>query len=272
MDGVILLANLSEYISTLNDLGLDITESKVYLALVKAGKITVREISKLSGVARPHVYKTLEKLEDAGLVIRIISQPERFMAIPINECTSILLKRRREKTRALLAQTALLNEHFNTHQPLHTSRTELQFVLIPKKDAVYNQANKMLMEAQESIDFLCLTRRMIGWLSNSLSTVVETLNRKVDFRVIMPKSTSGNDVSGPIDMLYNYGNFTLRTIPKEPKFGFSIWDGKEILMTTSPNDSSTPAITLWSNNRGLVDLCQEHFCCLWKKAKKVLVN
>jgi hypothetical protein len=110
-------------------------------------------------------------------------------------------------------------------------------------------------------------RRMISWLSNSLSTVIETLDRKVAFRVIMPRPGSGKDVGGLIEMLYNYRNFTLRMIPKEPKFGFSIWDGKEILMTTSV-DSSTPVATLWSNNRGLVDLCQKHFCCLWKKAEK----
>ena len=263
------MEGLNEYISTLHDLGLDITQSKVYLAIARAGKITVHEISKLSGVARPHVYHALEKLEDAGLVIRIISQPVRFTAIPVDECTSILLKRRIEKTRMLRAQTALLNEHYKSSQDLEPSKTEPQFMLIPKKDAVYKQANKMLIEVEESIDFLCLTRRMISWLSNSLSTVVETLDRKVAIRVIMPKSTSGNDVSGPIDMLYNYGNFTMRVIPKEPKYGFSIWDGKEILMTTSPVDSSTPATTLWSNNRGLVDLCQEHFCCLWEKAEKV---
>jgi sugar-specific transcriptional regulator TrmB len=269
LDGITLLEHLNEYISTLHDLGLDITQSKVYLALAKAGKKTVHEISKLSGVARPHVYHALEKLEDAGLVIRIISQPERFMAIPVDDCTSILLKRRIKKTRMLRAQTALLNEHYNTLQNFDTSDAKLQFMLIPKKDAVYEQANKMLMEVEESIDFLCLTRRMISWLSTCLSTVVETLDRKVAFRVIMPKPTSGkDDVAGPIEMLYNYGNFTLRVIPKEPKFGFSIWDGEKILMTTSPVDSSTPATTLWSNNRGLVDLCQEHFCCLWKKAEK----
>ena len=269
LDGIILLEHLNEYISTLHDLGLDITQSKVYLAIARAGKITVHEISKLSGVARPHVYRALEKLEDAGLVIRIISQPEHFMAIPVDECTSILLKRRIEKTRTLRAQTALLNKQFNTLQDFDTTDIKLQFMLIPKKDAVYKQASKMLIEVQKSIDFLCLTRRMIGWLSNSLSTVVETLDRKVAFRVIMPRSPSGKAVGGPIEMLDNYSNFTLRVILREPKFGFSVWDGKEILMTTSPVDSSTPATTLWSNNRGLVDLCQEHFCYLWEKAEKV---
>jgi sugar-specific transcriptional regulator TrmB len=269
LEGFFHLKHLDECISTLNDLGLDITQSKVYLAIAKAGKITVHEISKLSGVARPHVYHALEKLEEAGLVIRIISQPEQFMAIPVEECTSILLKRRNEKTRMLRAQTALLNERFSTLQDFDTADIKLQFMLIPKKDAVYKQANKMLMEVQESIDFLCLTRRMLSWLSHSLSTVVETLDRKVAFRVIMPRQGSGKDVGGPIEMLYNYSNCTLRIIPKEPKFGFSIWDGKKILMTTSPVDSSTPATTLWSNNRGLVDLCQEHFCCLWEKAEKV---
>ena len=262
------MLSLDEYISTLNELGLSITQARVYLTLAKFGTLKVKEASKLSGIARPHVYMLLSELEKAGLVIRIIDSPERFLAIPMDECVSTLLERRSKKTAELREQTMLLKKHFKRSQALEASNFQLQFKLIPKKHAVYATANKMLETVQERIDFLCLTRRMIAWLSNYKSIVEATLARKVLFRVIMPRPHPKTDMGESIKTLSNYSNFKLRLIPEEPKFGFSVWDGKEILMTTSPVDSSTPATTLWSNNRGLVDLCQEHFCYLWKKARK----
>lgn len=260
--------NLTEDISTLHELGLTITQAKVYLTLAKAGKLTVHEVSNLSGVARPHAYHAMEELEASGLVIRVIDHPGRFLAIPLEECTSTLLQKRMEETAKLRSQTKLLKQHFKTNLALESSDSTLQFTLISKRHAIYAKAEEMLQNVQERIDFLCLTRRMLAWLSNSLSTVDEVLARKVVFRVIMPRPDPNKDIWKPIKILDDYSNFTLRLIPDEPKFGFSVWDGKEILMTTSPVDSSNPATTLWSNNRGLVDLCEEHFCCLWKKAKK----
>jgi hypothetical protein len=113
-----------------------------------------------------------------------------------------------------------------------------------------------------------LTRRMIAWLSDCLPIFEEALTRKVDCRVIMPQPEQKTGIWKSLKNLNKYKTFELRLIPKEPKFGFSIWDKKEILMTTSPVNSPTPAKTLWSNNKGLVDLCQEHFCCIWKKAER----
>ncbi len=260
--------DLTEDISTLHDLGLTVTQAKVYLTLAKAGKLTVHEASKLSGVARPHAYQAMEELEAAGLIIRVIDYPERFFAISLEECTSNLWQNRIEETAKLQRQTMLLKQHFKTNLALNSSDTALQFTLIPERHMIYAKADKMLHKVQESIDFLCLTRRMLAWLSNSLSSVEEVLARNVVFRVIMPRPALNKDLWKPIRVLDNYDNCTLRFIPHEPNFGFSVWDGKEILMTTSPVDSSTPASTLWSNNKGLADLCQEHFCCLWKKAKE----
>jgi sugar-specific transcriptional regulator TrmB len=258
--------DIDEDICTLNDLGLSTIQAKIYLALAKAGTLTAQEISRLSGVARPHVYQALHELSNEGLTLKTISKPELWQAISPDDCMSILMHRRISKTSELQKQTLSLKKRLKTSQILKASGDEMQFLLIPKKGAVYLEAEKMLKTVEETMDFLCLTRRMIGWLSDCLDLFEEALKRKVDCRVIMPRPKQKTGIWQPLKRLNEYSNFTLRLIPKEPKFGFSIWDQKEILMTTSTVNSSTPATTLWSNNRGLVDLCQEHFCCLWERA------
>lgn len=54
------------------DLGLTPKQAKVYLALVRFGPLRVAGVSRNSQVARPDVYQTLDKLQQMGLVEKII--------------------------------------------------------------------------------------------------------------------------------------------------------------------------------------------------------
>ena len=258
-----------ESVSTLEELGLSSSQAKIYLNLAKFQNLTAQQISKNSGIARPHVYKVLAELENTGVVARIIDKPERFQAITPDECISILMQRRIVKTAELQEKTRTLAQSFRYCQLPEGPEEKTQFMLIPKRDAIYAKAEKMLQNAKESIHFLGLTKRMIAWLSNYSPILEETLARRVECQMIMPQPKPSRDPWKPIKNLRDYPNFALKLIPYQPKFGFSIWDNNEVLITTSPVDSPTPATTLWSNNRGIVDLCEEHFCCLWEKAEKI---
>ena len=258
-----------EDVSTLKELGLSSSQAKVYLNLAKFQTLTAQQISKNSGIARPHVYKVLAELENTGVVARIIGQPERFQAVTIEECVSILMRRRITKTAELQEKATVLSKSFKFCQLPEGPDEKTQFMLIPKRGAVYAKAEKMLKNVKVSIHFLGLTKRMIAWLSDYSSILEEALARRVECEMIMPQPEPSRDLWKPIKNLGDYPNFALRLIPYQPKFGFSIWDNNEVLITTSPVDSPTPATTLWSNNKGIVDLCKEHFCCLWEKAEKV---
>lgn len=52
----------------LEDLGLSKNEAVIYMALVKLGKATVKEIAKATGMHRTNIYDILEKLKEKGLV------------------------------------------------------------------------------------------------------------------------------------------------------------------------------------------------------------
>ena len=50
------------------DLGLTLLQAKVFLALLVRGTSKVTEISQVSKVSRPDVYRSLSKLQEFGLV------------------------------------------------------------------------------------------------------------------------------------------------------------------------------------------------------------
>jgi sugar-specific transcriptional regulator TrmB len=257
-----------EYVSVLAELGLSPSQAKVYLSLANSKSLTAQAISKTSRVARPDVYRILAQLEDAGLVERIIANPNEFHAISIEKCVSSLMQRRIMKTAELQQKTLTLTKDFRRSIADEELEEKFQFVLIPERAAVYAKAEKMIRNVQECVCFLGLTNRMISWLSACSPLLERALARKIVCRMIMPNLDTKWCDSDPMKTLGKHLSFALRLISGSPKAGFSVWDRKEVLISTSTIDTPFPAPTLWSNNRATVDLCQDYFECLWKEAHK----
>jgi sugar-specific transcriptional regulator TrmB len=263
---------LDDNVSTLSELGLTTSQAKVYLSLVKSRNLKAQEISLVSGVARPDVYRVLIQLEEAGLVEKTISKPEQFHAISIEKCVSNLMQIRIAQTAELQQKAYFLTQNFQRNSEYEELSEEFQFLLIKNRDTVYIKAEKMVINAKKIICFLALRKRLIAWVSNYSPILEEALARKVVFRIIMPKPEENENLGEPIEMLMKYPNFALKLTPESPTVGFSVWDQKEMLLSTSVIDTPFPHPTLWSNNRSIVDLSQNYFDLLWQKAQKTKTN
>ena len=262
-----LLAMLEDDYQTFKELGLSYSQTKVYLFLASKGALTATEVAISTKIARPHVYGILAELEEAGLLSTVIGQPERFQAINIVDGVSVLLGQRLRKTAEIQEKAAKLIQNFKFSQLIAEAEATSQFILVRKRDTIYLKSKKMLENAEKSIFFLHQTRRMISWLSECMPEFEKALAREVECKVLIPKPGVNVDTWKKFKELAKYPNLAIKLIPKETRFGFSIWDNKEILLTTSPYDSSKKETRLWSNNIDLVGLCKEHFELIWNKAK-----
>lgn len=260
---------VDEQASVLVELGMTDTQAKIYLALAKSKSLTAHAIANIAKIARPDVYRILPMLEEAGLVERIIARPLEFHAVPIEKCISSLMQKRIMKTAELQQKTLVLARNFSRKPENEEIDDKFEFILIPTKEAIYAKAEKMIRNAQEHICFLGLQKRMSSWLSNYSPHLEAALARKVDCRMIMPKTENINR-DGTLKILGKYSNFHLRLISKEPEVGFSVWDKKEVLISTSAIDTPFPFPTLWSSNKAIVALSQNYFEFLWQKAEDSL--
>ena len=117
------LAELGE--KTLRELGLTLSQARVYLALLRLGKhSTVKAVSVFSKVARQDVYRTLTELRELSLVEKVISNPALFRAIPLQETTAILIERKNQRTQELLVEASELFKLFDANEvsKLHDRR------------------------------------------------------------------------------------------------------------------------------------------------------
>ena len=255
-----------EDISTLNQLGLSITQAKIYLTLAYAKNLTAQETSKRSGAARPLTYRVLDDLLEKGLITKIIDKPARFHAISPVECVSTLMNKRAITTAELREKAKLLKLRLKNRAVSKAIDKPVQLEILPKRAAIYAKTEEILKNVQVSISFLSFTRRVIALFRYIAAPLEEALGRGVECRVIIPKTHT--ELWKTINTFEKYQNFTVKVIPILPKAGFSIWDKKELLIATSSVDSPTPPATIWSDNNCIVDLCQEYFEHLWEKSEK----
>ena len=78
----------------LRELGFSEKEIVVYLELTKTGKASPQEIIEKTGFSSAFVYRTLKKLMDKGLVLRIGDRPQLYEVIDPRNVLTVLLRKK----------------------------------------------------------------------------------------------------------------------------------------------------------------------------------
>ena len=81
---------------TLETFGLSRNQAVIYLTAVRLGLASFNEISRNSKIRREEVYRSVPVLEKLGLVERVLGNPIKVRATPVEEALPILINRFRE--------------------------------------------------------------------------------------------------------------------------------------------------------------------------------
>jgi len=255
-----------EELETLLDLGLRITEAKVYLKLIEQGTIKVSVISKVSKVARPEVYRALSSLQEGGLVEKIVANPLLFRARPVEQGISILLEQKANKYAELESQSvALIRKLKNKSNHNHVDEHS-QFVLVPSKQAIIKALRQSIANSTKCIDLFTSFKRL-KFTCNCLFDELENAWQKgVKARVIIEEN--GEQVFDFQKTCWRKPHAKIKYIQSFPKAIMGIYDSKEVFIFVENEADFTDSSALWSNNSSLVSLAQYGFNSCWRKAKE----
>jgi len=261
------LASQDEGIQTLTRLGLTLCQAKVYIALVRSGESTARTISNVSKVPREHVYRVTSKLQELGLVEKAIEVPAMYIAIPMKRAFSILMEHRLKETCELQAKTREVIKNFGNTNAEKTFRKEgHQFILIPNKGRIIQRRNMQHAKVQTSVDGIFPLKEFANALHQFADIIKETLKRGVKIRVITEKPEDKNSFPEIIRAFEKNPYFQVRYILKHPSVLLTVYDKKEVIITTSATAGLIESPSLWSNNPSLLTLAINHFEAMWTKA------
>jgi sugar-specific transcriptional regulator TrmB len=258
-----MLPGREDDVGLLNSLGLSPVMAKIYLILVNSGSLTSNSLSKASAVNRGDVYRALSRLQEIGLVERVIDSPVRWMPVPIREGLSILLEQRDNENSELKKKAEELLGRYKRKSRITMSDDEQksQFILLSEKAARIRiaEANRNM---KTSLDLVNTWRMRQLAFFNSIGRE-KALAKGVRFRIVTDVPPIGESIRGAKQIKESLSH-ELRYCANPPTALVRIFDGKEVFVLTSPSSSSNDSSALWTCNSSLVSMAQIYFDAIWQ--------
>ncbi|MHA2425040.1 MAG: MEDS domain-containing protein [Candidatus Thorarchaeota archaeon] len=247
----------------LTDFGLTPYQAKVYLAAVKLGPAAAGKIAKVAGVRREEVYRTLPKLEKAGLVERILGRPIKVRALPIEDALSILVKRKEEAARKELADLESKKE--NLIESLETELESIeveeeasQFVLVSEKETVSKRMETLIEESIDVIDLVDTVENVVRFLLAYEDSILKSVKNKVHLRILTECPQEEDTVPRLLTKMIPKANISLRYVDDIPG-RYVLFDRNKVMLATSAKGGLTDTKFLLSQDANLVSLIKRDF-------------
>lgn len=247
----------------LGEFGLTQYEAKLYLSASKLGSATASQIGKASGVRREEVYRTLPKLEKAGLVERVLGRPVKFKALPIDDGVSMLIKRKEDVAQRELAALSrkremLLRMLSEERSVVGGEDNDGQFILISDRDLVAKRMDTLINGARNSIEIADSIVNIIRFLLNYEDPLKEAIKRNVDIRILTDFPDDDEALQSMlVNRLPKYGIY-LKYVDDIPS-QYVLFDRNEVMLATAVNGSISDSKSLWTQDSNLVSLIRRDF-------------
>jgi len=230
--------------------GLNVYESKVWLALLSRNVASVGEIAEMSGVPRSRVYDVLESLEKQGFTIAKLGKPLKYIAVKphvvIERLKSNFMKEseNRIKNLSTVRGTAEFKEleqlYDNGIEPV---RVEDLSSSIRGRANVHNHIKEMINQAKKEVilvSSLSDLKRKAHFLKPSFEKL-----RGDNVKILVALGGENEDDKEALANLPRLLGVPIRRIKTSGRF--CIVDGEKVLVTITPEtEDEDIAISLTS--------------------------
>lgn len=257
------MPQLEDSARVLAEFGLTPYEAKVYLSVYKHGLTTASNIAKVTKIRREEVYRTLPKLEKAGLVERVLGRPTKVRALPIEDALSILIARKEEdanrEIRELVSKKDELLDMFEK-EPLEAKYVEdkSHFTLISEKDAVEKRIMLLIRKARKSIDFVDTFENAFRFVLSFADELLAAKKRNIEVRIITEYPDNVNLIPDALKKHVPEDSFDIRYFD-DLHSNYILFDENQALIITSARRSIPDGRCLWTDDPSLVGIVQTDF-------------
>ncbi|MFW9926780.1 MAG: MEDS domain-containing protein [Candidatus Thorarchaeota archaeon] len=262
------MANLNDNIKTLADFGLTPYEAKIYITIVKLGLTTASKIAKSSKIRREEVYRTLPKLEQAGLVERVLGRPAKVRALPIEDVLSMLMNRKEDEARREIKELGekrekLLQAYQEGFEGIQEIEEAPHFTLISEKDAVSMKITSLMDHSRTTVDFVDSFENAIRFVLTYSDPLRNAKKRNVDVRIVTEQPDRTDLIPDTIKKHVPENTFSIRYCEDLPS-QYVLFDNKQALITTSAGTTLSESKFLWTDDPSLVKIIQRDFNELYR--------
>jgi sugar-specific transcriptional regulator TrmB len=257
-----LLLTKSDSIRLLTQIGFTEIQAKLFLVLTDLGKTDAKTLSKQANVPRPATYRALGELQEKGIVERIISSPQQFKTIPLQQVYDVIIGEKAKEYTQTLERAKELILKLEAEKKKETTQRNYTISVLEGKTALINRTKAAHSNAQQSV-FCCSTLERWLQLSYEIAeTIADALARGVQYRSII-EANQNPSFSKETKKLMLHPNFKVRITQTPVQLNGALFDGKEASINFYPSKSIAESPMIWTDQPSLIIGFQDHFDKLW---------
>ncbi|MEM5812917.1 MAG: helix-turn-helix domain-containing protein [Candidatus Aenigmatarchaeota archaeon] len=266
-------------LDALRNIGLNLYERKLWVALLSKGSATAGELADISNVPRSRCYDVLESLADKGFVIIQPSKPMRYVAIKPKEALEKAKKRLLQKTEEMikriddLASSEIIKELEKIYtEGIKVIRPEDFSGALRGRDAYLEQIETMLENAKKSAKFLLTEQALQEIYEKKLKALEKAWKAGIQIKIAAPITKKTEQI---VKELKKYAQIkdisNVEHVNRLLSRVCSI-DGKHILLSLTDDIKTKPNedIAFWAqSNHAAGEFFEPIFDLIWEKGKEI---
>lgn len=238
--------------SALEELGLNGSEVRAYVALLRGGTMTASDVSRAARIPYSKVYQALESLHKKGWVAQQKSRPIVYTAKPPD--TSLEELRSRQETDRVEKEKVALEELMR----IYVKRGEQE-----KPDVwIMRGANEILSRVKNQL-LNCRTELLVALppqllpFTDQITPFLATLKERGVRNLIL---TTPEIPAIALEQLSKVAEIKTR---KTMYGGGLVSDAREVVLLLAGGDQGDVPLAIWASHHGLARFAKDYFEFLW---------
>jgi len=251
-------------------LGLSPNQAKVYQTILKLGNAAVIQIAKSSSVRREDVYKVLPTLEKMGLVEKLLGKPAMIRATPVaGALTSLILDEKVKSDEKIASMKTKFRELSKAKwvQPIAVGEEESLYALIPEGKAVIARLTSLIVSSKTNVFWIDTLKEISHVTSLLFAEIKRAIHNKVEVKVIIEDFNPDESQSKQVQRTINIETTNIR-FHNQPLNRFSVFDGREAMISTYRKSNSEDTSALWTTDTNLIGVLRGYFETAWNESEE----
>ena len=263
-------------LDALKEIGLNLYERNLWVALLARGSATAGELSEIAKVPRSRTYDILQSLADKGFVVLQASKPIKYLAIEPEEALDRAEKKMQDQIQSIVKRIDEIKGSPISKELTDLFQKGLKLVApeeitgaLKGRDSYLQQLNSMFKEASKKISIVTNSEGLNELFEYHLDSLKSAKERGVEIKIASSVEKS-NDAVKALSGIATVKSIDEKEIPMTGRF--VVVDGKEMVfsLTDSKRVHSSQDLTLWSKSEHAAgEVFEPLFNLLWNHSKEI---
>lgn len=262
-----------QVLDALRQIGLNLYERKLWVALLSRGTATAGELSNLSKVPHSRTYDVLESLAEKGFVMVQTTKPLKYMAVAPSEALERAKKKLKENFEITVDRITKFQSSPSVKELDKIFKQGVQLVepgemtgALKGRTALHNQLSSLFKQAKDNISILTTLEGLNELVSNHAELLRKAAGKGVKIRIAIPNSKDAIQAAAKFK-----GIAEIRKVNKPVNGRFAVVDNNNVVIAlTDEQIHPTQDYSLWTQSEHVAgEVIGPMFDILWKSSETI---